>query len=97
VTGAGERRGSKADTRPLESYRLAKPWTQGELARAANVSIMTIRSIENGHVGGRLRARTMRALAAALGVQPGDIAEFESSLRLNGGGTPGHDPKQDGG
>ena len=64
----------------LEALRRRKPLTQRELAQAAGVSEATIRAIENGQHTGRLRPRTMRALAQVLGVRPIDVVEFRSSL-----------------
>jgi transcriptional regulator with XRE-family HTH domain len=67
----------------LEELRRGRPLTQAELAAAADVSEATIRSIENGYAG-RLRPRTMRAIAAALAAELADIDEFHPSLGING-------------
>lgn len=66
---------------PLAQLRRRVPWTQGELAVAAGVSVGTVRAIEQG---GRLavRPRVIRALATALGVAPAAVAEFRPSLGL---------------
>lgn len=65
----------------LEQLRLAKPLTQRELAEAAGVSENTVWLIENGR-SRNPRPRVMRAIAAALGVAPGDVDEFRPSLQL---------------
>ncbi len=65
----------------LEQLRLAKPYTQRELAEAAGVSENTIWVIEK-HRHGNLRPRIMRAIADALGVEPAAIDEFRASLGL---------------
>ncbi len=67
----------------LEALRRRRPLTQRELAHQAGVSEATIRAIENGQHLGRLRPRTMRAIAQALGVEPIDIAEFRASLGVD--------------
>ncbi|MGH2367659.1 MAG: helix-turn-helix domain-containing protein [Chloroflexota bacterium] len=65
----------------LEQLRRRKPWTQKELAEAAGVSIGTVRGIEHGYYK-TVRPRVMRSIAAALGVEPAQIAEFRVSLGL---------------
>ncbi len=65
---------------PLVVLRLQKPWTQRELAEAAGVHENTILAIERGSHG-RLRPRTMRAIARALRVAVQDIDEFRESLQ----------------
>ena len=64
----------------LARLRREKPLTQAELANAAGVAEATIRAIENGYAG-RLRPRTMRGIAQALGVRPADVDEFRPSLK----------------
>ena len=66
---------------PLAELRQRKPWTQKELADAAGVSENTIWVIENRRHG-RVRPRVVRAIAQALGVEPGQIAEFRPLLGL---------------
>jgi len=51
-----------------------------ELADKAHVSPDTIWRIEGGDYK-TLRPATMRRIAEALGVHPGEIAEFEAQLR----------------
>lgn len=65
----------------LQALRIRKPLTQRELAEQANVSEATIRAIETGR-GGRIRPRTMRAIAHVLGVEAGDVDEFRPTLGL---------------
>ena len=64
----------------LEVLRRRQPLTQRELAQEAGVSEATIRAIENGQHTGRVRPRTMRAIAQVLGVQPIEVDEFRPSL-----------------
>lgn len=56
---------------PLERARVAKGWTQTELAREAMVAVESIRRIEDGK-GATLA--TVEKLAAALGVSPAHLA-----------------------
>jgi transcriptional regulator with XRE-family HTH domain len=65
----------------LEQLRRRKPWTQKELAEAAGVSIGTVRGIEHGYYK-TVRPRVIRAISAALGVEPAAIIEFRPSLGL---------------
>ena len=65
----------------LAQWRRRGPWTQAELAAAAGVALSTLRAIEHG----RHRTphpRSIRALAAALGVDPAAVAEFRPALGL---------------
>ncbi len=65
----------------LEQWRRRKPWTQKELAEAAGISIGTVRGIEHGYYK-TVRPRVIRAIAAALVVQPAEVVEFRASLGL---------------
>jgi len=65
----------------LATLRRRVPLTQGELAAAAGVSVGTVRGIERNAYG-TVRPRVIRALAAALGVDPAVVAEFRPSLGL---------------
>ncbi len=65
----------------LEQWRHRRPWTQKELAEAAGVSIGTVRGIEHGYYK-TVRPRVIRAIAAALDVQPAEVVEFRVSLGL---------------
>ena len=51
----------------LKALRLARHWSQEELALAAGVSVRTVQRLENG---ARPSLETRRALAAALDVEP---------------------------
>ena len=63
----------------LRELRLGRLWTQRELARAAGVAHKTVVDLELGRVEPQLK--TMRKLAAALGVEPGEVDEFRESHR----------------
>lgn len=82
----------------LEQWRHRRPWTQKELAEAAGVSIGTVRGIEHGYYK-TVRPRVIRAIAAALDVQPAEVAEFRASLGLPPAGDAdrgdGHAPASD--
>lgn len=65
----------------LEQWRHRRPWTQKELAEAAGVSIGTVRGIEHGYYK-TVRPRVIRAIAAALDLQPAEVVEFRASLGL---------------
>jgi len=66
---------------PLARWRRRKPWTQKELAVAAGVAVGTVRGIEHGYYK-TVRPRVMRAIAAALEVEPAGVVEFRDSLGL---------------
>ena len=83
---AGRGRAGPEMTARLVEHRRRMPWTQRELAEIAGVSVGTIRSIEQG-ARRTLRPRTMRSIAAALGVPPGEVAEFRAALGLPPGGA----------
>jgi transcriptional regulator with XRE-family HTH domain len=59
----------------LKDLRDARDWSQEQLARETNVSQVTIWNLETGRTQPRLD--TIRKLAAALGVDVGDL--FKSS------------------
>lgn len=54
----------------VKAWRRYKSWTQVELAARAGVSWLTVLRAEKGL---RVRARTIRALAAAFGVEPHEL------------------------
>ena len=56
----------------LRGIRLARFYSQAELARRSGVHAVTITRLESGSTAPS--ARTVRALAAALNVEPGDLA-----------------------
>lgn len=64
----------------LRAHRLQRLLTVRELARVSKVSHTAIWMAEAGTVQPRLA--TIRALAQALGVEPGMIAEFRPALGL---------------
>lgn len=59
----------------LEEHRRAAFLTLRELAGKADVAVRTIWRIENNDYQ-VLQPRTMRKIADALGVKPGDVSEF---------------------
>ena len=62
-------------SKPLKLHREGAYMTLRELSQKAGVAVGTIWRIEN-HQYQKLQPRTMKALAAALGVHPSEIAEF---------------------
>ena len=56
----------------LRRIRLARFYSQAELARRSGVHAVTITRLESGSTAPS--TRTVRALAAALDVEPGDLA-----------------------
>ncbi len=58
---------------PLEIIRKRKGFSAQGLAKAANVSVATIRNIERGSTKTIPRYPTMQAIANALGCEPTDI------------------------
>jgi transcriptional regulator with XRE-family HTH domain len=73
----------------LKSVRLRRLLTQTELAAKSGVSQGTIARIETGERR-RVALRTVRALAAALEVDPVTVDEFRLALGLeDGSGGPG--------
>jgi transcriptional regulator with XRE-family HTH domain len=59
----------------LRRLRLARFFSQAELARRSGVHAITITRLEGGRTAPS--TRTVRALAAALGVPPDDLATPE--------------------
>jgi DNA-binding Xre family transcriptional regulator len=59
---------------PLCLLRYRRAWSIRDLAAAAGVSTKTVQDVENGRV--RPKFVTIRKLSEALGVEPGDVAEF---------------------
>src|SRR6201984_765113 len=59
----------------LRRVRLGQFLSQAELARRSGVHALTITRLESGRTAPS--TRTVRALAAALGVQPGELANPE--------------------
>jgi ribosome-binding protein aMBF1 (putative translation factor) len=64
--------------RRVRSLRHARFLSQDELSESSGVGRATIARIELGHTVPH--ARTIRSLAAALGVQPGDLVEDPGRL-----------------
>jgi transcriptional regulator with XRE-family HTH domain len=65
----------------LREARLRRLLTVRDLARQAGVATATITGIEHGRV--RPQISTMRKLAGALGVEPGEIAEFARAIEAD--------------
>jgi transcriptional regulator with XRE-family HTH domain len=65
-----------AERKTIAQWRKSKYLTQDELGKLAGVSLHTISSWELGVK--QPRARNMRALAAALGIEPDQIILVES-------------------
>jgi transcriptional regulator with XRE-family HTH domain len=59
----------------LRRVRLEHSFSQAELARRSGVHALTITRLESGRTAPS--TRTVRALAEALGVQPGELATPE--------------------
>lgn len=66
----------------LKELRETAVLSQEDLAEASGVSRAAISAIENGHRRTRPWPSTIRKLAKALGVKPGDI-DFEATERMN--------------
>ncbi|MDP9364305.1 MAG: helix-turn-helix domain-containing protein [Chloroflexota bacterium] len=62
----------------LRELRIARPWSQRELARRAGVAENTIVFAETGQRVPRLL--TMRRVADALGVDWSEVAEFREAV-----------------
>ena len=62
----------------LRTVRLTKMLSQRDLAQEAGVTQKTIVDVELGRVEPHLK--TMRKLAAALGVEPLEIEEFQKAI-----------------
>ena len=62
----------------LREARLRRFWSIRELASRAGVSPRTIVQIESGAIVPRLA--TMRKIAGALGMEPGEIVEFAAAV-----------------
>jgi transcriptional regulator with XRE-family HTH domain len=57
----------------LRRLRLSRGWSQAELARRAGLASQTVCLLESGRRGARPGARVLMALAAALGVEAGEL------------------------
>jgi transcriptional regulator with XRE-family HTH domain len=62
----------------LRELRLRKSLSQRDLAREAGVTQKTVVDIEHGRV--EPQPKTMRKIAAALGVDPLEIDEFRKAI-----------------
>ncbi len=73
--------------RTLREWRTERLWSVRELASAAGVTHKTLIQLEHGRQ--RPHYATMRRIAAALGVAPGDIFEFAAALAERGASPSG--------
>src|SRR5215218_5330323 len=62
----------------LRTLRLSRMLSQRDLAREAQVAPKTVVDLELGRIEPRLQ--TMRKLAAALGVEPLEVDEFQKAI-----------------
>ena len=69
----------------LRAIRERRALTQDELAQMAGINRVTLNTIEAGH--SEPRAGTVRKLARALGLQPGDLMPPDASLDALAGKT----------
>jgi DNA-binding XRE family transcriptional regulator len=67
----------------LRAVRLGQALSQRDLARVAKVAQKTVVDIELGRVEPQLK--TIRTLAAALGVEPQEVDEFREALAAKSG------------
>ncbi len=63
---------------PLALLRRRRVLTQRQLAERAGITHATVVALEKGR--GRPQATTMRKVAAALDVEPSDVAEFRRAI-----------------
>lgn len=81
------------DLMALRELRLARVLTQKELADLAGISTKTLNDVERFRV--RAQPRTLRKLAAALGVPPTTLAEHMQSRKAAEKPQPGLFPVDD--
>lgn len=65
----------------IKTLRLARAWSQEQLAELASLSVRTVQRIENGE---RASLETLSAIAAAFGVNVADLMPEESEQSLSG-------------
>jgi transcriptional regulator with XRE-family HTH domain len=75
---------------PLRRLRRLKGWSLRDLAREAGVAVDTVLDLE--HRARLPRPSTMRRIAAALGVQIGDVDEFREEGEPAAPDRPGAGP-----
>jgi transcriptional regulator with XRE-family HTH domain len=64
----------KTNSEVIKKLRIAKGWSQEQLGEASGLSLRTIQRLENG---GNAAIESVRALAAALDVDPNDLISIE--------------------
>ncbi len=74
--------------RHVRKLRDLRGWSQEQLAAVSNIDVNQISRIENGKHAVTLH--TIRALAVALGVYPGELLSFRFRLTLNVDFQSGH-------
>ena len=67
----------------LRRLRLARFLSQAELARRSDLHTLTISRLESGHA--KPSTRSVRALAGALGIAPGELATPEEVAEADKG------------
>ncbi|WP_192459336.1 2TM domain-containing protein [Musicola keenii] len=65
----------------IKTLRLARAWSQEQLAELSSLSVRTIQRIENGE---RASLETLSALAAAFGVNVAELMTEESEQTVSG-------------
>jgi transcriptional regulator with XRE-family HTH domain len=80
---AAQGKGALAFPDKLRRTRLAEFLSQAELARRSGVHALTVTRLESGRTAPS--ARTVRALAQALGIAPGDLATPEEVAEADHG------------
>ncbi|MCW2476372.1 MULTISPECIES: 2TM domain-containing protein [unclassified Symbiopectobacterium] len=69
------------NTNPIKTLRLARAWSQEQLAELSSLSVRTVQRIENGE---RASLDTLGAIAAAFGVNVTELMTEESEQTLSG-------------
>lgn len=65
----------------IKTLRLARAWSQEQLAELSSLSVRTVQRIENGE---RASLETLSAIAAAFGVNVAELMPEESEQHLSG-------------
>jgi transcriptional regulator with XRE-family HTH domain len=78
----------------LRRQRLGQFLSQAELARRSDLHTLTISRLETGRA--KPSTRTVRALADALGITPGELATPEEVAEADKGALPSQRPTRDG-
>ncbi len=73
------------DSNLVKKLRVAKGWSQEQLSEASGLSLRTVQRLENG---GNASIESLRALAAAFGVDPNELLRDESATPSPAGSRP---------